>query len=289
MMYGVNVYGPDPGGFVMEALRSGSFLTPLRTLHLWFLYYLLYFSVAALVLAALVPRIVRVGARAAFDRTFRVIAGSPVRAFILAVPTCATLYFMNSGTLDTNATFVLTPASLIAYSVFFGFGWFLFKHSDLLPSFRKYAWTQVALALALFPINLQYTSATMRALPRYNPESHTIAIVTASVIMWLLIFGFLGLAQRHLSRENKHVRYLADASYWMYLVHLPVVLWLQVALVSWEAPGILKFLAVMVATTAITLGSYSLFVRYSFIGTALNGVRRRGADNSTSMSQAVSA
>lgn len=93
--------------------------------------------------------------------------------------------------------------------------------------------------------------------------------------MWLLIFGFLGLAQRYLSRENNHMRYLADASYWMYLVHLPVVVWLQVSMVSLAAPGIVKFLAGMMATTAITLGSYAAFVRYTFIRAALNGLRHR--------------
>ena len=276
MMYGANIYG-DPGAFVMDGLRSGSFLTPLRTMHLWFLYYLLYLYVGALMLDAVARRIVPPAASTAFNRIFRAIASSPLRALILAVPTCITLYFMHSGSLDTNATFLLTPASLIAYSVFFGFGWFLFTHSDMLPDFRKYAWVQVALAIAILPINIQYTGATMRGLPNYNPQTHTIAIVTGSLIVWLFIFGFLGLAQRYLSRESKHMRYLADASYWMYLVHLPVVVWIQVALVPWQAPALVKFLAALVATTAITLGSYTAVVRYGFIGTALNGPRRRPA------------
>jgi len=273
MVYGINAYGPDPWNVVEAYFRSGEFLKPLRTLHLWFLYYLLYFYVIATALATVVPYVVGSAARARFEKLFRSVAGSPLRPLPLAALTCATLYFMNSGALETSGTLLVPPASLIAYSVFFGFGWFLLGHADLIVGFRRYAWTQVWVAMALLPVNAKYTMETMHALPRYDVGAHALAITTGSLIVWLLIFGCIGLAIRYFSADNKRLRYLADASYWMYLVHLPVVVWLQVALVPWQAPGFVKFAVVTAATTAITLWSYQLLVRHSFVATVLNGSR----------------
>ena len=48
------------------------------------------------------------------------------------------------------------------------------------------------------------------------------------VAIWCWSFAVIGLAMRFLSRENARVRYVADASYWIYLVHLPVVVAFQV-------------------------------------------------------------
>lgn len=288
MVYGVTAFRPDPWDAVERFFRSGAALVPLRTLHLWFLYYLLHFYVVATVLSALAPRLMAESARERFQGAFRRIANSRLRPLLLAVPTCATLYFMRSGGLDTNGTLLITPASLIAYSLFFGFGWFLFCHTDLIAGFQRHAWTQVALAMVLLPVNAKFTGDTLRALPQYKAGAHTIAIVTGSLIIWLLVFGFMGLAQRYLATENKRIRYVADASYWMYLVHLPIVLWLQVAILRWQAPGLIKFAVVMAATTAIALGSYHFLVRYTVIGAVLNGVRHRRADTPTPAPQPAS-
>jgi peptidoglycan/LPS O-acetylase OafA/YrhL len=46
---------------------------------------------------------------------------------------------------------------------------------------------------------------------------------------WLLILGLIGVAERVLARPRPSVRWLVDASFWIYLVHLPlcvVVPWL---------------------------------------------------------------
>ena len=42
--------------------------------------------------------------------------------------------------------------------------------------------------------------------------------------MWMLIFGIVGAFVRLLDRPSPIVRYVSDASYWMYIVHLPIVI-----------------------------------------------------------------
>ncbi len=85
----------------------------------------------------------------------------------------------------------------------------------------------------------------------------------------------LGVSRKFLNRPRPFVRYLADASYWMYLVHLPVVVWLQVAVAEVNAPWWLKLVGIVLATVAITLVTYALGVRFTFVGAILHGRRRR--------------
>jgi hypothetical protein len=60
----------------------------------------------------------------------------------------------------------------------------------------------------------------------------------------------------------------------MYLIHLPVVVWLQVALAEVPLHWSLKLPFISTITIAVSLLTYDLFVRSTFIGWVLNGRRR---------------
>ena len=98
---------------------------------------------------------------------------------------------------------------------------------------------------------------------------------SGSLFGWLSLFGLLGVGQRWLDRPSAKVRYLADASYWIYLVHFPIVGLVQADLyrVDWSAPA--KFAAVLGISLAMGLGSYQTMVRYGSIGRCLHGPRHR--------------
>jgi peptidoglycan/LPS O-acetylase OafA/YrhL len=67
---------------------------------------------------------------------------------------------------------------------------------------------------------------------------------------------------------------VADASYWIYLVHLPLVVWLQVAVAEWPIHWSYKLALVSGVTLGMALLSYDLLVRSTFLGGLLNGRRR---------------
>jgi glucans biosynthesis protein C len=71
------------------------------------------------------------------------------------------------------------------------------------------------------------------------------------------------------------VSYLSDASYWCYLVHLPLTVALQIGVAELPWPGLLKYAIIMTGTIAACLGSYHAFVRTTFIGATLHGPRER--------------
>ena len=76
---------------------------------------------------------------------------------------------------------------------------------------------------------------------------------------------------RFLSRQNKTQRYLADASYWLYLIHLPIVVACQVWVAQWPLHWALKYPFILAVTLAVLFASYYWLVRPTFLGEFLNG------------------
>ena len=85
----------------------------------------------------------------------------------------------------------------------------------------------------------------------------------------------IGVALHFLSGFSATRRYIADASYWLYLIHLPIVMALQVSVSSLDWPWPAKFATILLVAVPIMFVSYQLFVRYSVIGAVLNGRRIR--------------
>jgi len=88
---------------------------------------------------------------------------------------------------------------------------------------------------------------------------------------WLLVLGSLNLFQDRFPHHSPVWRYLADSSYWVYLIHLPVVVALQGLIAPWMMPAILKFSLLLFVSGILLFGSYHYLVRSTFIGKALNG------------------
>ena len=93
---------------------------------------------------------------------------------------------------------------------------------------------------------------------------------------WFMLFGGLGLALRVAGRPARPVRYLADSSYWVYLIHMPVVGLAQVGLRWTPWPCGMKFAVVLAVGLGVSLASYEILVRRTWIGRCLNGTRRPG-------------
>ena len=96
----------------------------------------------------------------------------------------------------------------------------------------------------------------------------TLAFVASA---WCWSFAITGLALRFLSGHSPAMRYVADASYWIYLAHLPLVAGLQVWVGDWPLHWSLKFPFIVAASLAILLLSYHYLVRSTVIGKVLNG------------------
>jgi glucans biosynthesis protein C len=99
--------------------------------------------------------------------------------------------------------------------------------------------------------------------------------VCYALAIWTTTFAVIGLALRFLSGFSATRRYIADASYWLYLIHLPIVMALQVVVSQLDWPWPAKFVTILLVAVPVMFASYQLLVRYSVIASVLNGRRIR--------------
>jgi glucan biosynthesis protein C len=90
---------------------------------------------------------------------------------------------------------------------------------------------------------------------------------------WCWCFASLGAAVRFLGQPSPRTRYLSDASYWMYLVHLPIIWLLQAWILRWPLHWSVKFSLILAVSMVLLLASYHWLVRGTFVGVFLNGRR----------------
>jgi glucan biosynthesis protein C len=89
---------------------------------------------------------------------------------------------------------------------------------------------------------------------------------------WLAVTGWFGVCLRWLDHEPPSaVRYVAAASFWIYLLHHPVVGLAQVSLRTMAIPVTLKFVLSLTVGLALPLLTYEVLVRRTWIGLVLNG------------------
>ncbi len=237
--------------------------------HLWFIYYLFIFCVAAPVVVPLIeslPATIRAGVMATFGRVTPTVAG----CLVLGLVGGLTMLPMNRPMLDASIAFVPAVRVLVAYAVFFSFGWLLFVRRDLVASFGRRPWGYVTAGLLM---SVVYLVSLLRP-PFINPDlAHIVSVMVGGVAMWLLVYGVTGVFVRYAERPSPLQRYVADGSYWIYLVHLPVVSWFAGLLAPVQLSAVSKFALVLTGTTLVTVVTYHLFVRSTVIGAFLNGRR----------------
>jgi hypothetical protein len=261
--------GRAAGGVDWTEITSGAFLEHPSLIHLWFLWDLAIFYGVALLIVPLAER--APGSwRRSIDVSFGRIATSVWGAFALALVSTLTLLPMEVPALETS-TALLPPARvLVAYGVFFAFGWLLFRRRELIEPFGAGWKTPLACGVlasgAYVMVLIGRPIADARTL-------HIVGVALAGLSMWLLIFGILGGFVSLMGHPRPLVRYLSDAAYWMYLVHLPLTIWVPGVLATSGLSALLKFAAVLLTTTAVTVATYHLLVRSTAIGVLLNGRR----------------
>ncbi len=164
---------------------------------------------------------------------------------------------------DTSLGILPQPHLLVYYAIFFGFGMSVFISGEKADGLgRLWPWHLLGTCLC-FPAAL----ATMA-----NP---VVTAVPQILFAWLMCFGFIGLFRRWCSSESRVMRYVSDSAYWLYLMHIPLVIVIACLMQTWKLPIFLKLSMICTSTTLILLVTYQLFVRYTWIGLVLHGPRDR--------------
>ena len=244
--------------------------------HLWFLWFLCWL-VGGYALAVVGSR------RVPRARVPSALIATPLCLLWLVPLTLTTQWAMHGGgTLpgfgpDDSAGLLPMPHVLAHYAIFFGFGALVYGRPGAIDRLGRGWWLHLSLASLLVAptLALSLHAPDVRDVVAGEGTRHLLASLGEALYAWLMIFGLVGLCRRLLSGERPAVRYVSDSSYWLYLVHLPLIIVGQVLLRNVDMPAMMKLTLLVVGASAILLLSYRLFVRYTWIGRLLNGPRTR--------------
>lgn len=161
---------------------------------------------------------------------------------------------------DTYTGILPPPHLLSYYMIFFSFGLITFDLKDSTQKLTRFWYIMLPLALFfIFPAEIIFKD---------NPP---LCLLLQTLYLWNMAFGMMGMFHALLRKENAFIRYLSDSSYWLYIIHLPLVVVLQFLVREWPINALLKFLLINIAAITLLLFSYHLLVRSTWIGWLLNG------------------
>jgi len=244
----------------------------LRPIHLWFLYYLFLFCLgAAAIITVLRKRFPQ--AAVIIKQKFAAVYSTKASPLLFAALNFVLLAIRKKDAIETPGTFSINFTVLITYALFFAFGWMLYYEKDRFKHFQK-GWLFYGIVGYLF-FNIKLL---IFGIPGLNHLKWGIYALGASnaIALWFLLYGFIGFFLKYFNNYSARGRYLSNASYWIYLVHFPMVFFLQAAFININLSVYLKFTLVVVISLALSMLSYHYLVRDRFIGRFLNGGKTKG-------------
>ena len=247
--------------------------------HLWFLWVLLIFYAGLLILRAPFAALDRSGA--AGRMVDRLVAGliGPWGPFVLGAPLALALWLHPNwiaffGVPTPDAGLIPNTPALVGFGLAFGFGALLDRRRDLLKRIETWSPAYLGLAVGAGASALMLAGGPEpRLVPITDPATKAMTAAAFGVATYASVFAALGLALRAFSGPSAVRRYVADASYWIYIVHLPLVMAAQVLVQDLAWPWPVKLALVVGGVLAVSFASYELLIRHSFMGRWLNGRR----------------
>lgn len=247
----------------LEFILSGKFL-PFNVAHLWFLYFLMMYAIIGCLIAMAFKK--NTGFTTSANNLFTSILKSFwFRLLSMTLLFFLCLYWMGTPAILTNVDWAIDPAIFVTYFIFFGTGWIIFT-TNILNKIAGYSIMQLVIATLLFlgsiVVQIQWSEASW-ILP--------VQMLFTAVYSALYIFGFISFFLKYFNLFSQRLSYLMDASYWVYIIHLPIVAFMPGLITDLSLSPLVKFVVTLSTTSIICLASYEYLVRGRFIGKFLNG------------------
>ena len=258
MFHGGGVDVPDSIAGAASTLATEGAWSDASPIHLWFLYYLLILYAGVLAAGLLVRSIPPLGR--AWETFASCCTTSRWRLPVLVAGTFGLLTTMDMPSADTPTNFVPRIHILLYYGFFLLVGWALWKHRDTVGELHRWCWAR--LLTGLFALGgstvlmIAYFVTAFEGAGFDSTDATVLYYLTQAAIavtVWLMILGGIGVAERIMRRHHPVIRYLVDASYWIYLAHLPLCVFLPALVRDWELDGTAQMFVLMAMVTVVLL------------------------------------
>jgi glucans biosynthesis protein C len=229
--------------------------------HLWFIPPLMLFAALAIPYAWLL----RTGRGQAFVEWLASAARGYGGLALLGLPLALVQWLALEGVAlmaPTSSQFAANAFGTVAFLLFFLYGYLLYLDERFLASVRRATWVMLALGLV-----------TWVTLAFVIPNTPTLGITVSGpwwrVMVALLrgycglfwVLGILGLAIRYLSFSHPIERYLAQAAYPVYIIHMPILSLIALWVVTLGIAILPKFILITLASLAVSLLVYEWLIR----------------------------
>ena len=270
-----NLHAQPPGAwplwrFDLAAVPPTPSGARLQTVHLWFLELLMGLALIAALFYGLLDRIpARVRESTANRITHAMESGWSF--LLLAAPLALVDRHHPYGIFEASGDWRPPAAEWLHYGLFFAYGLALYRaRARMLPMLQQRVGRH-ALGGALCFLGVLALYRWTRDAPDALAHPRVWMGLLYNACAWLWCFALIGGFLRFLPRRNPLLAYLAASAYWVYLVHLPMIGVVALALREWNVAFGWKLLANIGATSLICIVSYELLARRTFIATLLNG------------------
>jgi glucan biosynthesis protein C len=169
--------------------------------------------------------------------------------------------FDQEGTLATSTRIVPDPGLLALYFLIFLSGALAYFQQDRWLTFLK---TRAVLLVALLLLSFGVFFVIQDWGLTVTPWIYAASVVSGT-------YGVLGLFLRFATKQNRIFKFVSDASYWIYLVHLPLVFFLLIFLSTLGFGALPVIVLTTISTIGIGLLTYKLLVRHTPVSLLLNG------------------
>ena len=251
------------------------FAPPLKIIfwgHLWFIPRLLILAVVSLplFLALRAP-----SGRPVLARLTRLIARPGAIVLLGIVPAVSEVLFepssINPFHIGWNASDEL--AQTIFALLFFVFGFVLYSDAHCVETVKRQGIAILLLGIVVWGLSQALFDGGKDIPAAQFAPDRVIALMMRGLIAWLWAIGLLGLGIRFFSFTNRLLAYLSEASYPLYVIHLPILIMLNSVVIHWDA-GIPVKLAVLIAGTfAGALALYELLIKRTRVTRFVFGMR----------------
>jgi len=246
------------GDFLQVEAGRDDYYGGLGTGHLWFILYLLVFSLAALPLWG--------GRRREGSRLVGL-------SRLLAHP----VGWLSTGVaLGAIAEFLdFDGENPVLYFAFFLLGYLALCSEEFMAAAHRWVW--ITLPLGMAGDVWWVASADWRS-GLADPSAGRAGVAFAGMAAaWLLILGLLGLGSRVLNRHSPTLKYLAEGSYAIYILHQTVIVILAFYVIRMNAPWEVQWLLLLAGAVAGTFLLYEGLRRVNWLRFLFGMHQRRPA------------